>query len=301
MTRMSKWFGLAVLGVSLTGCVSQEQYRALKLDHDRLVEQLAKSQSDLNTAQSEAEVYKQQLAGIMSKGDVNAGLIANLNNQSAEYQRQLADLQRKYEEAMGLVAKGGTALPQQLSNELSAFAAANPDLVDFDAARGVVKFKSDVTFATGSADLTPKAREVITRFTAILNSSSANGYELLVAGHTDNVRVSNPQTIANGHKDNWFLSAHRAISVGQAMLSHSVNAQRLGVAGYADQRPIASNASDSGRSQNRRVEVLILPTTVRGAVASTPAAAPAPAPKKVSQPLLNKDSASTDNRPYLNK
>src|SRR5206468_8868986 len=104
----------------------------------------------------------------------------------------------------------GNALPEPLTNELRAFAAANPDLVDFDAARGIVKFKSDVTFATGSADVTPKAKEAIDRFAAILNSGAASGYELVVAGHTDNTRVVNEKTIAAGHKDNWYLSAHRA-------------------------------------------------------------------------------------------
>ena len=63
---------------------------------------------------------------------------------------------------------GGTALPEPLSNELSEFARQNPDLVDFDAARGIVKFKSDVTFSSGSAEVTPKAKEVIARFSQIL-------------------------------------------------------------------------------------------------------------------------------------
>ena len=48
-------------------------------------------------------------------------------------------------------------LPEPLNNELTEFAKQNPDLVDFDSARGIVKFKSDVTFATGSAELQPEA------------------------------------------------------------------------------------------------------------------------------------------------
>jgi hypothetical protein len=55
-------------------------------------------------------------------------------------------------------------------------------------------------------------------------------------------------------------------------LQHSsVNPQRLAVVGYADKRPVASNSTAEGRAKNRRVEVLILPTTVRSApVQSTP-------------------------------
>src|SRR5688572_18442692 len=260
---MHKWIGLAALGLIATGCVSPEKYKAVVLDRDRLAEQLGAAQSQAAAAQREAEAFKNQIAAIMNAGGSKEAMILNLTQQNSELQRQLDELNRKYDDAVALAGRAGTALPAQLSNELSAFAAANPDLVDFDAARGIVKFKSDVTFATGSAELQPKAREVIGRFAQILNSGAASGYELMVAGHTDSTRVVNPQTIAAGHKDNWYLSAHRAISVGSALQAQRVSPQRIGVTGYADHRPVASNASESGKSQNRRVEVLILPSTVR--------------------------------------
>ncbi|MGH7178851.1 MAG: OmpA/MotB family protein, partial [Tepidisphaeraceae bacterium] len=142
--------------------------------------------------------------------------------------------------------------------------------------------------------LTGKAKEVITRFASILNSGSASGYELLVAGHTDNQRVVNPRTISAGHKDNWFLSAHRAISVAEALMSDRVSPQRIGVVGYAEQRPIASNGSETTRAQNRRVEVLILPTTVRGGPVATDTHPATPR-------NLNKDTANTDSKPVFNK
>ena len=108
------------------------------------------------------------------------------------------------------------------------------------------------------------AKEAINRFAAILNSPAAAGYELMVAGHTDNQRVSNPRTIAAGNKDNWYLSCHRAISVAEALQQDGVNPARIGATGFADRRPIASNATEAGKKQNRRVEVLILPNTIHG-------------------------------------
>jgi chemotaxis protein MotB len=141
-------------------------------------------------------------------------------------------------------------LPEAVNNALTDFANQNPDLVDFDSARGVVKFKSDVTFNTGSAELRPEVRQAIARFAQILNSPAAASYELQVAGHTDSQRVSNKATMAAGHKDNWYLSSHRAISVGQALQGQQVDAKRIAVVGYADQHPVASNASEQGRAQN---------------------------------------------------
>jgi len=81
-----------------------------------------------------------------------------------------------------------------------------------------------------------------------------------VAGHTDNVPVSNPGRIAAGHKNNWYLSAHRAISVGSELSSQGVSQSRLAVTGYGDQRPISDNATEAGRRQNRRVESADSPT-----------------------------------------
>ena len=301
MARMHRLVGIAALSLSavlsLGGCVSQEKYNALKLDRDRYAEQLGQAQTESSAARSEADAYKNQLAAIMNTQGGRDGLIQNLNTQNSDLQRQLDELNRRYADAMAHQGQG-VALPGPLNDALTEFARQNPDLVDFDAARGVVKFKSDVTFATGSAEVTPKAREVIARFSQILNSGAASGYELMVAGHTDNTRVINPATIQAGHKDNWYLSAHRAIAVGSQLMNDSVNPQRLAVTGYADQRPIASNTSESGKAMNRRVEVLILPTTVRagGPVEATAGQKIAPAPAKK---ILNKDQATIDSRPAI--
>jgi len=295
------FISIALLGLTsfmvAGGCVSQEKYNAVKLDRDRYAEQLGQAQTDASSARSEADAYKNQLSNLASGGNSKEAMILNLTNQNGELQRQLDDLNRKYADAARNV---GGPLPVALTNELSAFAAQNPDLVDFDAARGIVKFKSDVTFSPGSAVVTDKATAAISRFAQILNSPAAAGYELMVAGHTDNTAVVNPATLNAGHKDNWYLSAHRAISVGKALTSDGVNAQRLAVTGYADQRPVASNGSESGKAQNRRVEVLILPTQVRGnTVASVPASTAKPAKAK-----FNKDSvapvpqAKTDNSQF---
>src|SRR4051812_20216952 len=297
MARMAKLIVTAVLGFALTGCVSQEKYNALKLDRDGLSEQLSKAQSDASSARAEADSYKNQLALLNQNGGNLAGLVTNLQQQNASLQSQLDAINAKYADALNRPT-GGTALPAPLSNELQAFANKNPDLVDFDAAHGIVKFKSDVTFASGSADVTPKAKEAIQRFAQILSSPAASGYELLVAGHTDNQKVVNSETIKHGHLDNWYLSAHRAITVAAELRNHNINPQRLGCVGYADQRPVAANTTSNGQQQNRRVEVLILPTTVRsGAVVSNEG--PAKGAKK-SAP--NKDSSvQIDRGPVLNK
>jgi len=74
-----------------------------------------------------------------------------------------------------------------------------------------------------------------------------------VEGNTDNVPISTPE-----FPSNWELSAARATAVLAKLLAHGVPPFRLSVAGYADQRPVASNATAAGRHLNRRVELVVL-------------------------------------------
>jgi chemotaxis protein MotB len=299
MARMQRLVAISFLSLMFTGCVAQEKYNALKLDRDRTAEALAAAQSQLQAAQAKADAYESQFGQLSGNITNKDALIANQNATIQDLTRERDDLMRRLQEALGRQGQT-TALPGPLNSELESFAASNPDLIEFDAQRGIVKFKSDVTFAVGDAELTPKAREVITRFAAILNSPNASQYELMVCGHTDNSPVRNPNTIAKGHKDNWYLSAHRAISVANELMRQRVSPKRIGAVGYADQRPVAANVNEAGKQQNRRVEVLILPTVVRGA--DVQPGAPdgnAPAPEK--QPALNKDNAPADPGPALNK
>ena len=64
--------------------------------------------------------------------------------------------------------------------------------MDFDPNRGIVKFKSDVTFSSGSAVVQDQARAAIDRLAGILNGTTAGQYDLQVVGHTDNQKVGMP-------------------------------------------------------------------------------------------------------------
>ena len=305
MARTPTWLAISLLSFVSFGCVSAEKYQAARLDADQYATRLAQVEMQKAEAIAARDLLQRQLANVGLSQNQKDSLVINQANQINDLQNQLSELNRRYAEAASHVGQV-VQLPQDLNDALKGFAAAYPNLVEFDSTRGIVKFKSDVTFSPGSAILTPTAASAIDQFSSILNSSAAIGYELRVVGHTDNVRVSHPATIAAGHKDNWYLSAHRAISVSTELQHQGVSPSRLEVAGCADQRPASSNTSEAGRAQNRRVEVLILPTTVQGSfVAATPApierpaSARTPGRKVEINKDLNKDAVET--HPGLNK
>jgi chemotaxis protein MotB len=302
MARMHQWIGLTVISFSLVGCVSQEKYNAMKLDRDQLAERLGVAEGQLQGASADADAQKSFRDKLLGSANNQNALVTNLTQQNAQLQAQYDALNKQYQEALNRPT-GSVALPQELNNALEQYAQQNPDLVEFDSARGIVKFRSDITFAVGTSELNDRARTGINRFAEILNSPTAANYELQVAGHTDNQRVQNPRTISAGHKDNWFLSAHRAIAVSEAMQHDGVAPNRLAVVGYADQHPIADNNSEAGRAANRRVEVLILPTTVHSAIvrSSRPTNNVARRPQAPRNNELNKDTVGNDQRPVFNK
>lgn len=238
MSRMHHALTFAACSLLLSGCVSLDKYNALKLERDQFSERLTQAEAEARAERARAKVLKEQLDLLMANRGEGQDLLGNLTRQNAELQAKYEELNRKYLEQLG---KPSVVLGEKVTNELEKLAAQYPDVLSFDASRGMLKFKSDVTFASGSSEVTPRAKEVLAKVAQILNNPSVARYELLVAGHTDSVVVSNPATIRLGHKDNWYLSAHRAISVGEVLRSGGTAATRLGVVGYADQHPVASN------------------------------------------------------------
>ena len=164
LLRVSGLSALALFATCLTGCVSTEQYNAMKLSRDEAVSQLSQAQQQATTATAQYDVLKHQLDAIRNSTDSKEALVANQATTIAELQHQIQDINARYQEAIALAGKAGsTPLPAPLTNELTTLAEQNPGLVDFDSARGMIKFKSDVTFSAGSADVTDTAKPVIDR------------------------------------------------------------------------------------------------------------------------------------------
>ena len=109
----------------------------------------------------------------------------------------------------------------------------------------------DVVFDSGSATLKPEAAPLLAKISALVNVDAS--HPISVGGHTDDV------PIATGRfPSNWELSAARAAGVARFLTGHGVAATRLEATGVADQRPIATNTTEEGRSRNRRVEIALL-------------------------------------------
>jgi chemotaxis protein MotB len=111
----------------------------------------------------------------------------------------------------------------------------------------------DVLFETGSTVLSDEGRRIIR---AVAQPLRAAAVTVMVEGHTDNV------PLARDGYTNWNLSTDRAVAVVTMMSTEvGVSSDKLGAAGYGEFRPRASNSDARGRGQNRRVDIVIAPTT----------------------------------------
>ena len=105
-------------------------------------------------------------------------------------------------------------------------------------------------FRTGGTVLSEEGAELLTTITRALSTTEGN---ITVVGHTDSVRVGSGSQFAN----NVELSFARAFSTLNFMRNRGIATERLSAAGYGAEQPIASNNTEQGRQQNRRVEIVV--------------------------------------------
>ncbi len=113
-----------------------------------------------------------------------------------------------------------------------------------------------ILFPSGEADITPAGLRILRRVGNVLKTTE--GKIIRVEGHTDNVVISS--RLKGRFPTNWELSTARASNVVRFLQdSVGIDAVRLQAVGLSEYHPIASNATARGRSQNRRIEIALLP------------------------------------------
>ena len=115
--------------------------------------------------------------------------------------------------------------------------------------------KSDMWFASGSADVTPEMVKQADMLAQLIleNQDPDSPLDVTVTGHTDNVPIQSSR-----FPSNWHLSIHRAVNFMSVLLEHSeLDPTNFSCRGYGEFKPIATNDTPEGRQMNRRVELLV--------------------------------------------
>jgi len=116
----------------------------------------------------------------------------------------------------------------------------------------VLALATDVLFDQSKTEIKPEGKTALDEVAAALKGISGRRFQ--VAGHTDTYPIKTKE-----FPSNWELSTARAVSVVKLLVGAGVKAEALSAAGYAEFDPAQSNASDRGRSKNRRIEIVLVP------------------------------------------
>ncbi|RLQ88696.1 peptidoglycan -binding protein [Notoacmeibacter ruber] len=117
-------------------------------------------------------------------------------------------------------------------------------------------FQSEVLFSSGSDEINTAGRDEMAKLAQAVNELRREipdelDWILRVDGHTDSVPLSGTGRI----RDNWELSAQRAIAVVKFLVDQGVPASRLAATGFADNQPLVEGDDDEARRRNRRIEL----------------------------------------------
>jgi chemotaxis protein MotB len=180
----------------------------------------------------------------------NTALAAQLDTQTAALSRQkeaeIAQLRSTYDQLVqGMQAEiaQGQVQITRLADRLS------------------VSMVDKILFPSGEADITPAGLRVLHRVGNVLKNTQNK--IIRVEGHTDNVVISG--RLKSTFPTNWELSTARASNVVRFLQdSVGIEPTRLQAVGLSQYHPVASNATVQGRSQNRRIEIALLPIPAGG-------------------------------------
>ncbi|MBF0452692.1 MAG: OmpA family protein [Candidatus Magnetomorum sp.] len=270
MYRMVLMTAFMVLGLVFSGCVvSKSTYMALEKDFQ---DQLAQSNQQLNEFKKQIERLEVEL----NKSKTNFSglevekrkleteklqLSSNIDNIKDNIEQLKDDLQRKQtiittqKKVIAQVNETKKNIEHSLKKQIAS------QEIKLEEMEGKLKltFVDKILFNSGSADLNVKGKEALLQIADTLRNQTQNYNNIRVEGHTDNIPIADGP-IKKIFPSNWELSSARAISVIRFLeVEGGIDPTRLCISAYSYYRPVDTNDTPEGRSQNRRIEIILTP------------------------------------------
>lgn len=260
---------LAALAVAAAGCVSTETYRQKEAEASRLrrswEEESAKRaalQEKLAELQARLDALVADATSLRDRIRAEEGTLSMKESELRAARARLVELQalvdelsrskRKLEAAKAELERKSGEYEQLATSLRGEIEAGRVELMELRG-RTTVKMKDRILFASGSATLGADGREALRKVAEALRG--VEGRMIRVEGHTDDVPTGHGGPFAS----NWELSAARALAVVRFLQNQGVDPTRLSGAGHGEYQPLAPNDTPEGRSQNRRIEIVLAP------------------------------------------
>jgi chemotaxis protein MotB len=239
---------------------------AAKAERDQSKDALAAAQQQGTQLQSQLQGSEERASQAQTTVDLLNQQVAALRDQLAQIAAALDLAQTKNKEEEAKLADLGTKLNQALLTKIEELARFRSEFFgrlrealgnrpDIQIVGDRFVFQSEVLFDPANAQLGDAAKQQLAVVAAGLKDISTKipsdiPWVLRVDGHTDKRPISTPQ-----FPSNWELSAARAISVVNFLISQGVSADHLVAAGFGEYQPLDPRDTDDAYRRNRRIEL----------------------------------------------
>ncbi|HRD51374.1 MAG TPA: OmpA family protein [Flavobacteriales bacterium] len=276
MRTIIRLSAVLLIPIALGSCVSKKKYMAIKGSNDTLHNKLDNCNRELDGCRGNLSVAEARIAELQNKNEhlrdqvnqlnnTNAALLNNVSQMATLSKQEAVNLEKSLEQIReqdlrirtlqdALTKKDSVTLALVVSLKSSLGNLNDTDVVvNVEKSVVFIELSDKMLFRSGSTELSPRAKEVLSKVATVLNDKPDQ--EVLVEGHTDNVPIKR-----DCFKDNWDLSASRAITISRALQNdYKVDPARITAAGRSEYVPKAENETAEGRSANRRIRIVILP------------------------------------------
>ncbi|MFZ4931869.1 OmpA family protein [Chryseobacterium sp. Mn2064] len=261
--KILKILAVTAVALGMTSCISKKQYDALSANYKQCIENVGERQREIQDLKSqnsalvgENNLLKSQHDALKSSLDA---CLSNTGKSSANIDKLVGEINSSNSYIKQLISSNAKndSLNLALSNKLKrSLDNVSDQDVQVKVLKGVVmiSLSDKMLYKTGDYNILPAAQEVLGKVAKVINDYDK--YSVLIEGNTDNAALNSP----NLPRDNWDLSALRGTSVAKVLQTQfGVDPARITAGGRSEYNPKATNMSVSGRSENRRTEIIIMP------------------------------------------
>ncbi len=253
---MKKLILLLSLMILTTGCVTASKYR-MKVD------EAAKNQSQTQQLTIDKAALEKQVADLQENNkkltdalsatkNKKDQMISELTQENQDQANKVAALEKEKEDSINSLKKTYDNLVKDMETEIK------QGEVQITQLQGklTVNMVDKILFNSGEAEVNRQGKDTLSKVGAILKNVTDK--QIRIEGHTDNIPIS--KELQQKYASNWELSTARATHVARYLLETTgIDAKLLSVSGYADTRPVDTNATPEGRAKNRRIEIVLVP------------------------------------------
>jgi chemotaxis protein MotB len=298
----------AALALMLSGChptkaemqAQVDKYNKLASEHETEQDKRAQAEKELAEMKDRVTDLKKKLEAMGMNLDELSSQVAEDATEKERMSQNLKELQaaldeyKKRAQQLERIQARFDELRKKLQ-ELTQFGLK----VQIRHNRMVISLPGDVLFDSGKTELKKEGKDVVVKVADVIRKDAGlSSRYFQVAGHTDN------KPLAGGkYGDNWGLSAMRAREVLLTMVKPTagggggLDQNKLHAAGFGETDPVATNTTDDGRKQNRRVELVVLPDVSEMLDLGTMAQESKPAEKAPAKPAEKAPAAAAPAAP----